>query len=353
MEKSFYRTLINFDFTQKATLCSLIQWKGSVPRKDYPLMLVLENGDTFGTIGGGNVEHQVVEKAGTVLETDRATFEKFDLTNADAMSEGGLCGGITKILIEPYTRHVRDFWQSLHYLDRQESDMVVVTEITQGEPISSRRHLLYPESSVQSFPNKVTQAIQTVWAKGKSITVETAGKHFLVQLMLAPPILHIFGAGHIAKAVADLTHFIDLDTHIYDDRKEMANSSRFPEAKHISNEAFSILPSHVQISPSDYVLIATRGHELDLELMRWLLTIDVSYLGLVSSQRKWRIVSNRLGDEGFASDRLKAVHAPVGLDIESETVPEIAVSIISEIVHHYRAGGRSTHSLSRKTKRPD
>lgn len=349
MEKSFYNTLINFDFSQKASLCSLIHWKGSVPRKDYPLMLVLENGKIIGTIGGGNVENEIIEKAKTVNKKNYITFETFDLTSTNATSEGGLCGGVVKILIEPYTQEIQSFWKSLNYLDRKQNNTVMITEVQQKAPVTSHRHLIYPDDPLQRFPCKVKDAIKTVQSGRDAATMETTGKLFLIQRILTPPILHIFGAGHIGGAVAELAHFIELDAHIYDDRKDLANSDRFPHAKFISNKAFSKLSDHINISPEDYILIATRGHLHDLELLRWLVTREVSYIGLVSSQRKWKILSETLLDEGVSSDQLNTVHSPVGLDIKSETVPEIALSIISEIIHNIRANKRSTLSLSFKS----
>ncbi len=93
-------------------------------------------------------------------------------------------------------------------------------------------------------------------------------------------------------------------------------------------------------------LVATRGHQHDFELMQWLLKSEINYISLVSSNKKWQLLSKALMKDGFSKAKLGKVHSPVGLDIGSETVPEIAVSIISEIINHYRKGKRSTISLS-------
>lgn len=312
-------------------------------------MLVFENGKIIGTIGGGNVENEIIEKTKIVIKKNYMTFETFELTSTNATSEGGLCGGVVKILIEPYTQEIQSFWKSVNYLNRRQNNAVMITEVQQKVPVTSHRYLIYPDDPLQHFPHKVKDAIKTVQSGHDVETVEIMDKLFLIQRILTPPILHIFGAGHIGEAVAELAHFTDLDTHIYDDRKDLANSDRFPHAKFIGNEPFSTLSGHINISPEDYVLIATRGHLHDFELLQWLMTKEVSYIGLVSSQRKWKILSETLSDEGVSSDQLNTVHAPVGLDIKSETVPEIALSIISEIIHTMRTGKRSTLSLSFKS----
>ena len=148
--------------------------------------------------------------------------------------------------------------------------------------------------------------------------------------------LHIFGAGHVGTSVAKLAGFIDLDVTIYDDRTDLANSERFPDAKNIYTDPFPVIVQKTVINPQDYVLIATRGHRNDLEMMRWLITIDFKYLGLVSSRRKWQLLIDKLKEEGVSDEQLDRVHAPVGLNINSETVPEIAVSIIAEIIQESR-----------------
>ena len=314
----------------------MLQWKGSVPRKDYPQMLVIENGETMGTIGGGSTEHAVVEKAKTVIQTDCATLENFNLTNLDSESKGSICGGTSQILIEPFTQDIQHFWKSLHYLEIQNDDMIIVTKVQKGESISTSRYLIYPDTPTDLFPENIVKAIKKVQSKRKSVNIETANELFLIQHILSPHILHIFGGGHVAKAVADLAYFIDLDVHVYDDRKNLANSIRFPNVKEINNNTFSTLVGQVQISPCDFAIIVTKSHSHDLELLRWLLSINVSYLGLMSSDRKWKILSQTLIKEGFGLDQIQTVHAPVGIDIQSETVPEIAVSIISEIIKHHR-----------------
>ena len=158
--------------------------------------------------------------------------------------------------------------------------------------------------------------------------------------------MHIFGAGHVGKALADLAHFVELDTKIYDERKDVANSERFPFALQINNDIVSGLVKNDNISSNDYVLVATRGHQNDFKLMQWLLNIKINYLSLMSSKKKWQLLSEALIKDGFTREQLNEVHSPVGLDIGSETVPEIAISIIAEIVNHYRNSAKSAISLS-------
>ena len=107
MEISTLKKIINFDISRKAALCTQIEWKGSVPRKDYPMMLVDEYGEIIGTIGGGALEHSAIELSKSTIKTSNPILKTFDLTNQDVDKSGSICGGSTTILIEPFTDDIR------------------------------------------------------------------------------------------------------------------------------------------------------------------------------------------------------------------------------------------------------
>ncbi len=344
MEKEVYKAITIFDIVRPAALCSVVQWKGSVPRKDYPLMLVPKHGRITGTVGGGCMEYDVIEKAKEVLKTQTAVLESFDLTNDDAEAEGSICGGTTMVLIEPFTKYVQEFWHSIDYLNGT-SGLLITTVDKTGE-ITPSRSWVDSDNLPSFYPPKFADKVKQVVHNNKTETYEDDSSFRLIQKIFPPQVLHIFGAGHVGKAVADIAHFIDLDTHVYDDRTEFLTLERFPNTKTTALNLSNDLDSQISLSTQDYVLVATRGHHHDLDIMRWLLKQNVRYISLISSQRKWDILSVALRKEGFSNTVLQSVHSPVGLDIEAETVPEIAVSIISEIIHHYRKGYRSSLSLS-------
>ncbi len=336
MEKSLHKALLEYDFRQPAALCSQLEWKGSVPRKDFPLMLVLADGNTIGTIGGGNMEYAVIELAKKVLQSRQPVFQEFDLNYSKAMAPGSICGGYTKILVEPFTPEIQSFLRSLHSPEPT-GQSIIVTCVERGEPLRSDRFRVEPGTGKHSLPERVLAAIRKARDRRKAVSVDLDSAFYLVQPLAPPPVLHLFGAGHIGKAVAELAHFIDLEVIVYDDRRELSSPERFPEATLFPTESFDRIIDEAPIAPQDFVLIATRGHQHDLVLLRDLLKKEVAYIGLMSSRRKWQILSEALLAEEFPPKSIRKVHAPVGLDIHSKTVPEIAVSIISEIIGEYRS----------------
>ncbi|MCJ7801893.1 MAG: XdhC/CoxI family protein [Candidatus Marinimicrobia bacterium] len=344
MEIRTLEKIANFDSGRKAVLCTQVEWSGSVPRKDYPMMLVEENGEIIGTIGGGASEHSVINLAKNIINTGKPILKQFDMTNQDVTKSGSVCGGNTTILIEPYSIEIRNILRSI-VADKTHSNNILITKISsQNDLIIERTKITKDYDSV--FPKKIVYEIDVVREKNKSKSINYNDELFLIQNIGDRPILHIFGAGHVGKAVADLAHFIELDTKIYDERKDMANKERFQFTSQIINNDISRIIKGANIAQSDYVLVATRGHQHDFELMRWLLNVKIDYLSLMSSKKKWQLLSQALINDGFKLDQIHKVHSPVGLDIGSETVPEIAISIIAEIVNHYRCGTKSASSLS-------
>ena len=85
----------------KAALATVVKWLGSTPRRDNAKMLILEDGSTMGSIGGGSTEAEVVEEARRVLETEKASLTKFTLTQEDAARDGLICGGTVEVFVEP------------------------------------------------------------------------------------------------------------------------------------------------------------------------------------------------------------------------------------------------------------
>ncbi len=340
MDQTVYRALTTFDLTQRAVLCSLLAWKGSVPRKDYPLMLVPQQGRPVGTIGGGSLEHAVIKAARQVLKSGESRFERYQLDQTDVAAPGGICGGQVQVLIEPLTEEIQSLWQAVGAARQTAQPIVVITEVSES-PVWSVRHYLAEKRSIKGLPAAVLEAVEAARRRGRSRSLDTPQGFFLVRCLPPAAILHIFGAGHVAHAVARLADFIEMGVKIYDDRRELANHNRFPTALAISNLEPTEAVAGAAIAPGDLVLVLVREHRHDLVLLQALLGREWSYLGLISSKVKWRLLAEKLQEQGYSPERLAQVQAPVGLAIQSETVPEIAVSIIAEIIKHLRSGERS------------
>ncbi|MDD4716421.1 MAG: XdhC family protein, partial [Oscillospiraceae bacterium] len=123
---------------------------------------------------------------------------------------------------------------------------------------------------------------------------------------------------------------------VVDDRPSFANKTRFPTAREVVCESFDRCFERLNINQFTFFVIITRGHRHDLLCLRHVLKMDTAYSGMIGSRRRVAAARQQLLSEGFQADRIKAVRAPIGLDIGAETPEEIAVSILSEIIRYKR-----------------
>ncbi|MCJ7495903.1 MAG: XdhC/CoxI family protein [Deltaproteobacteria bacterium] len=161
-----------------------------------------------------------------------------------------------------------------------------------------------------------------------------------IEPIVPTPRVFIFGGGHISLFVSKMSTMVGFQVVVIDDRPQFANQERFPEAEEVIAEEFPFVLPKLQVNRSTYLVIVTRGHAYDQEVLEWALSKEVKYIGMIGSRKKIQTVYNNLKEKGFTPDQLQRVHAPIGLDIGALTPEEIAVSIVAEMikVHRERKG---------------
>jgi xanthine dehydrogenase accessory factor len=147
--------------------------------------------------------------------------------------------------------------------------------------------------------------------------------------------LLLVGGGHVGQAVGRLAAEVDFDVWVLDDREPFVSRERFPAAKRrMAGDIGALLRDLVrtEITPNFYCLIVTRGHAHDEEALYHLARTPAGYVGMIGSRRKIKLIWEDLLARGVPAEALARVHAPLGLAIGSQTVPEIAVSIVAELI---------------------
>lgn len=157
-----------------------------------------------------------------------------------------------------------------------------------------------------------------------------------VKVLLEPvgtsPPLILFGAGHVALEVAGVAARCGFSVHVVDDRPEFASADRFPEARTLVHSFEADEWDALPLDEHAYCVIVTRGHEHDYQVVEALIQRPLAYLGMIGSRRKVAATRQRLADAGVEEASLEGLHAPIGVDIGSETPAEIAVSIVAEMI---------------------
>lgn len=155
---------------------------------------------------------------------------------------------------------------------------------------------------------------------------------------LDDPRVVLIGAGHVAQATAVLAKSAGFRVTIVDDRPDFASKARFPDADDIVVRDLDALDGAVAVSPATMIVCMTRGHAEDFTALKWALGTTARYVGVLGSKSKRVQFREALKAEGLDDATIGRIRLPVGLDIGAETVPEIAVAIVAELIARRRIG---------------
>ena len=345
--------------------CRLVETRGSTPQKAGAMMLVFADGSQAGTLGGGCVEAEVKRRALAILTAGDAEVVSFQLDSDYGWDDGLICGGRMQILVEPLRSEVAD--ESANYFRSLGEAILAGGGVTEAVVFDAQASGLPATASYLFDDQERLLATLHAAACSEDQTVEVAAAgptparipkriaeglrplasrprpyagHGVAYLTVLPRCrLVIVGGGHVGKAVADLAADLQFDVWVVDDRAEYVAEERFPRAqRRIAGDINTVLPG-LEITPDTYCLIVTRGHNHDEQALFHLAERGARYVGLIGSRRKIKMIFDDLLGEGISADSLAKVHAPLGIDIGSQTVPEIAVSICAELVSHRNRSG--------------
>lgn len=325
--------------------CRLVETRGSTPQKAGAAMLVYEDGSQAGTLGGGCVEAEVKRRALGLLAENRPEICTFNLDSDYGWDDGLICGGRMEVLIEPIRGGAANkYFEAL--ADRAlrglgVTEAVVFNAESSGLPALSCYLFDGENSLIAALRAPATDVPHIVAGQLKSLSARPrayAGRGIAYLTSLPRCRLVIVGGGHVGKAVADLAAELEFDVWIVDDRAEFVAEDRFPQAERRIGGPIERVLSDLEITSDTYCLIVTRGHNHDQEALFHLADRGARYVGLIGSRRKIKLIFENLTAEGVSREALVRVHAPLGIDIGSQTVPEIAVSICAELVAHRNLG---------------
>jgi xanthine dehydrogenase accessory factor len=324
---------------RECVYCALVETRGSTPQKAGAAMLVFRDGSQAGTLGGGCVEAEVKRQALRTL-TDvadaRPQLLTFCLDDNYGWDDGLICGGRMTILASPL-RGETAYFQRFRAMVAGGvgcTEAVVVNAEQVGTPLGSRYLFDAAGGLVDRLgpppPDGIGSGLRPLEKR------PTAWQAHGVAYLPVPPrvTLLIVGGGHVGQAVAKLAAEVEFAVWVLDDRAAYASAERFPSAGRtlVGDIGEQLQGLKRDITPSVYALIVTRGHAHDEEALYHLATTPAGYVGMIGSKRKIKLIYEDLVARGIPRDALDRVHAPLGLAIGSQTVPEIAVSIVAELI---------------------
>jgi len=291
--------------------------KGSSPQKQGAKALFFGDGRIIGTLGGGCLEAEIQDRARRALHTRTPAVFDLVLDHDFGWDDGLICGGKVSGLILPRPADAAELWRDLARRERT---------IAWGVRSDFRITAIIDESK----------------------------DGWLYQETVTPPCkLWIAGSGHVAQAVAPLALQLDFVVPVFDDRPALANYQFFPKRTQFRVGAWETLMAEALPSEPTFGLIVTRGHQRDaLVLSRWVKQ-PFAFLGMIGSRRKKRLIFEQFVEEKIATEQqLARVSCPVGVEIDSQTVPEIAVSIVAQLIHKRATVQRGQGVSNRRGSEP-
>ncbi len=144
--------------------------------------------------------------------------------------------------------------------------------------------------------------------------------------------LIVIGGGHVGKAIAHLAKFLGFRVAVSDDRADFCTPEANPDADEFYPVKMQDLVTATRIGTSTFIVLATRGSNVDVAGLGALLETPAAFIGVIGSKRRWAITKKGLQEQGVPLEKLEKVHSPLGLELNAETPEEIAVSIMAEII---------------------
>ena len=330
-----------------AALVTPVATAGSIPTGRQARMLVFADGSIAGTVGGGRMEGEARETALAVIEEGKARLIHFALTAQAGLEDGLLCGGQATFFVEPLSSGQGACFSRLRQLLEGGEPGMEAVLLSEGEEVGrlvacadgERVGTLGERELDEAVLEQLEEVIEEDCARVEE--VECGGKEIqvFVQALQPRPTVFLFGGGHVGLALTRLVPTAGMRLVVVDDRAEFCSRERFPMADEVHVREFGSALEGLDIGSLGYVVVMTRGHKWDREVVAQALRTQAGYIGMIGSRRKIGLTWETMKEEGFTDADLERVRAPIGLDIGGDTPGEIAISIMAELIQVRRRGG--------------
>jgi xanthine dehydrogenase accessory factor len=325
---------------ERIVLATIVSSSGSSPLPAGAMMLVKSGeGETVGTVGGGLLEALVTEEARKPFAEKRHPWiGRFDL-NDDVSNEGMICGGNVDVLLEEVQPKDRPIYEALVRLRNDGSDAILISILDGAKNLSkiiySSQHEALPDPVRKVAGNESERVIGVLrhsFGQEDIKRLQISNAEIVIQPIRGLQNLVIVGGGHVSRYLAQIATVAGFSTTVIDDREEFANAERFPIAARAVPVDYNKAFEKIHVKPSTYIVIVTRGHSSDEQVLEQAIRTPARYIGMIGSKRKVIACFENLAKRGIPLADLRRVHAPIGLDIGAVSAEEIAVSISAELI---------------------
>jgi xanthine/CO dehydrogenase XdhC/CoxF family maturation factor len=340
------KKISHFAENERAILATVVDVVGSGYRRARARMLIDENGYSIGTISGGCLEADILERAKRVLQTGEAAVITYDTTH-DENSLFGLgmgCRGVVRVLLEAVTNESIIFKSFARAIEKREREVVATLVSAENNQNIGNRFFYNGANQTANTPNsfavsaQLTDDCREIFAGEKKSGVRvyetaTGAAEFFIERIEPPLNLLLFGAGFDALPVVRFAKDLGWRVSVIDHRPAFANRERLPEADEIFLARAEELNDELFADENSAAVVMTHNYERDREILHRLLNSSCRYIGALGPKKRTENLIQELRGAGRQINEsvIEKLHAPIGLDIGAETPEEIALAVVAEI----------------------
>jgi xanthine dehydrogenase accessory factor len=320
-------------------LVTLVSVEGSAPRQPGARLAVTDSGLMSGSVSGGCVESDLLERGRRVLETGRPESATYPLSTEEEMAVGLGCGSID-VFIEAYRLCAAS--RAVAAAVTAERRAVLAT-VLDGEDAGRKLAIVDGQRSgslSKVLDRELAGEAEGLNPEGECRLLDKGQGRVLLELFAPRPLLVVVGATHVAVHLCRMATEAGLRVVVIEPRAAFARDQRLVADEVIEKWPADALAS-VELGDNSSLVTLTHDAKFDIPALTTAIRARIPYVGAIGSRVTHERRKLRLAEEGLSAGQIAGVRSPVGLDIGSRDPAGIAISILSEILatRHGRSGG--------------
>ena len=219
----------------------------------------------------------------------------------------------------------------------QEERLGAVVTVVAGDGIGKKAVVDYERGVISgelpaSVADDVLVDAAELMIREQSRTLSYADTSVFIETIAPQPLMLIFGAGHNAQPLTNMSRQLGFSVIVADARPMWATADRFPDADEVVVGWPDAVFEKIALDRRTYVVLLSHDPRFEDPVFAEVHGKPIRYLGAIGSRRTHAARLERLAADGWTQEELNSIYGPVGLDIGAETPAEMAVSILAEII---------------------
>ena len=284
-------------------IATIVQTWGSAPRPVGSWLAIRQDGQVAGSVSGGCVEDDLIRRVQTeILTRDTPEFVVYGVSQQEAARFGLPCGGTLRLLVEPKPE--------LAVLERLLASISSHQITKRSVNIATGKSALEPGTRNDEFACNDKEMRTTYGPRWRMV---------------------IIGAGQLSQYTADFAIASDFEVIVIDPREEYGEGLNRSDVTFIQGMPDDVL-LEIGVDPHTAVVALTHDPKLDDMALMEALKSSAFYVGALGSKKNTQKRKERLLEFDVSKEEVERLYGPVGLSIGALTPPEIAVSILAEVI---------------------